>query len=112
MRYLSIFILLLISSCHEYKQKENTEKVTTLPESAFWIENKERGNWFDIESVNSHRNHAVISIYDGKNKELILKKEFMKICPSDNLKFIEDLKSEIEYYDGKRIQLKDSCYLQ
>ncbi|WP_424002493.1 hypothetical protein [Maribacter sp. IgM3_T14_3] len=88
------------------------EKIVNLPESVFWIGTKGKGNWYNIEFVNSHRNHALISVYDGENKELIIKKRFMKICPSDNLKFIEDLKSEIDFYDGKRIQLKDSCYLQ
>ena len=35
----------------------------------------------------------------------------MKICPIDELKFIEDLKTEIDFYDGENIQLKSNCYL-
>ncbi len=36
----------------------------------------------------------------------------MKICPMDELKFIEDLRQEIDFYDGEKIQLNDNCYLQ
>ena len=103
---------MIFSSCYENKQKEKVEKIVNLPESAFWIGTKKKGNWYNIESIHPHRNNAVISIYSGEKKELIVKKRFFKICPSTNLKFIEDLKSEIDFYDGKRIQLKDNCYLQ
>ncbi len=35
----------------------------------------------------------------------------MKICPVDKPKFIGDLITEINFYDGKNIQLKDNCSL-
>jgi len=60
--------------------------------------------------MHNHKNNAIISIYD-KSGELRIKGKFIKICPTDELKFIEDLKTEIDFYDGKDIQLKDNCYL-
>ncbi|MEN3325192.1 hypothetical protein VP395_15785 [Mariniflexile soesokkakense] len=81
-----------------------------IPKTAFWIEKNGKGNWFNVDWMHNHKNNATISIYD-KSGELEIKSNFMKICPIDELKFIENLKTEIDYYDGKNIQLKDNCYL-
>jgi len=81
-----------------------------IPKTAFWIKNNGNGNWFNIDWIHDHRNNAIISIYD-KSGQLLVKSKFMKICPADELKLIEDLEKEIDFYDGKDIQLKDNCYL-
>ncbi|WP_418603347.1 hypothetical protein [Hwangdonia sp.] len=81
-----------------------------IPKTAFWIESNGNGNWFNVDWLHYHKNNAVISIYD-KSGELIIKSKFMKICPINEPKFIENLKKEIDFYDGKDIQLKDNCYL-
>ncbi|MCF1192354.1 hypothetical protein LRR18_12235 [Mangrovimonas sp. AS39] len=83
-----------------------------IPESAFWAGNEEKGNWFLVESVNNHKNLVVIYIYDDQTGFLITKNQFMKVCPRNELKFIEDLEQEIDFYDGKYIHLNDNCYLQ
>ncbi|WP_040254728.1 FEKKY domain-containing protein [Psychroserpens mesophilus] len=88
----------------------NLKVYSEIPDSAFWIEKNGIGNWFNVDWMHNHKNNAIISIYD-KSGELIIKSKFMKICPIDELKFIEDLKSEIDFYDGENIQLKDNCYL-
>lgn len=88
----------------------NLKVYSDVPDSAFWIENNGIGNWFNVDWMHNHKNNAIISIYD-KSGELIIKSKFMKICSVDELKFIEDLKLEIDFYDGENIQLKDNCYL-
>ncbi|WP_347175533.1 hypothetical protein [Polaribacter uvawellassae] len=95
----------------EYKKEiDSLMKLTNIPKTAFWIEKDASGNWFNVDWMHNHKNNAVISIYD-KYGNLIVKSKFMKTCPIDELKFIEDLKTEIDFYDGENIQLKDNCYL-
>ena len=88
------------------------KRVGGIPKNAFFAEKEDNRNWFLINSIHNHKNNAQISIYDYETGELILNKRFFKICPIDELKFIEDLKKEIDFYDGEKIQLKDNCYLQ
>ena len=87
------------------------EGIDRIPKTAFLIEKDGIKTWFDVEWINSHRNMTRISIYDGENGNLILKSGFMKICPVEKLKYIGELKNEIDFYDGQNIQLKDDCYL-
>ena len=88
------------------------KRVDGIPKNAFLAGKHDNRNWFLINSIHNHKNNAQISIYDYDTGELILNKRFLKICPIDELKFIEDLKKEIDFYDGEKIQLKDNCYLQ
>lgn len=92
------------------KEIDSLMKLTNIPKTAFWIEKEKSGNWFNIDWIHNHKNHAIISIYN-KYGDLIIKSKFIKVCPIDELKFIEDLKTEIDSYDGENIQLKDNCYL-
>ena len=105
-------VAFILFSCKENGQKEKATIVSNIPETAFWIAHNGKGHWFNIENINPHQNVTLISIYDGKTKKMILSKKFMKICPGNESKFIDDLQKEIDFYDGKRIKLKDNCYLQ
>jgi len=88
------------------------KRVGGIPKHAFLAGKENKLNWFLINYIHNHKNNAQISIYDYESGELILNKRFLKICPIDELKLIEDLKKEIDFYDGEKIQLKDNCYLQ
>lgn len=88
------------------------KRVGGIPKNAFLAGKKDNRNWFLINSIHNHKNNAQISIYDNETGELILNKRFLKICPIDELKFIEDLKKEIDFYDGEKIKLKDNCFLK
>ena len=115
--YESMFKLKPKNKAYEFIMDINTEstpiKVKGIPESAFWAGNiEDDGHWFDVEWINNHKNLTRIAIYDELTGKLIKKKRFMKICPIDELKFIEDLRQEIDFYDGEKIQMKDNCYLQ
>ncbi|QCE40237.1 hypothetical protein [Psychroserpens sp. NJDZ02] len=97
----------------KFKYKKDIDsiiKLSKIPKTAFWVENNQKGHWFNLDSIHSHKNNAMISIYD-KSGNLVIKNKFFKICPMDQPKLIDDLKMEIDFYDGKDIQLKDNCYL-
>ncbi|WP_435261832.1 hypothetical protein [Tenacibaculum sp. nBUS_03] len=88
------------------------KRVGKIPLNAFLIGNEKYLNWVLINSIHNHKNNAQISIYDYESGGLIMRKRFLKICPKSELKLIENLKKEIDFYDGEKIQLKDNCYLQ
>lgn len=80
---------------------KTVKRVGGIPEDAFLAGKENKLNWFLINSIHNHKNNAQISIYDYDSGELILNKRFLKVCPIDELKFIEDLKKEIDFYDGE-----------
>ncbi len=88
------------------------KRVGGIPENAFLAGKEDKLNWFLINSIHNHKNNAQISIYDYDTGKLLLNKIFLKICPINELKYIEDLIKEIDFYDGEKIHLKDNCYLQ
>ena len=68
-------------------------------------------HWYHVEWVHNHRNNAKIGIYNKEGK-LVVKGGFMMICNNDSFTLIEDLEQQIVYFDGKKIQIKNSsCYL-
>ncbi len=87
-------------------------KPKNVPKEAFWKEKNGNGFWFHVEWINSHKNMTRIAIYHKDTGELIVRKKFIKVCSLDNPKFIENLKKEIDFYDGQNIQLIDNCFLQ
>ena len=109
-KYLLITTLFLFLSCGSQNQGK-LEGVDRIPNTAFWVENDGKGNWFDIGWINRHRNIAKISIYDGKTGDLIVKRKFITVCPVENMKYLDELLEVFDFYDGKNIQLKDNCYL-
>lgn len=84
--------------------------VAKVPETAFWIGNNGKGNYFEINRLHSHKNSALVTIYDASGT-LVCKERFMMVCPASDLQFIEDLEKEIDFYDGQNIRLKGSCFL-
>ncbi|WP_133067240.1 hypothetical protein [Flagellimonas pacifica] len=108
---LKLLILLILLSCSGLKNKMELEGTDRIPKTAFLVEKDGIKTWFDIEWINNHRNMTRISIYDGNNGNLISKGRFIKICPVQKLQHIGELKNEIDFYDGKNIQLKGDCYL-
>ncbi|MFD2890449.1 hypothetical protein ACFS5J_00260 [Flavobacterium chuncheonense] len=92
------------------REIDSLMKLTNIPITAFWIENKEIGYWFNVDYMHSHKNKAKISIFN-KNGELVTKGEFILVCPKNKIEFIDDLKIQIDHYDGKNIQLYNDCYL-
>ncbi|MEY8867919.1 hypothetical protein AB9K24_00330 [Meridianimaribacter flavus] len=95
----------------EYKKEiDSLMKLTNIPKTAFWIEKNGNGNWYNVDWMHNHKNNATLSIYD-KYGDIVTKGRFMIICPSDEIEFMDDLESQIDFYDGENIQLKSNCYL-
>ncbi len=92
------------------KLNESTQQISKMPKTAFWIAKGGEGNWYSIDRIYNHKNKATISIYD-KSKKLLSKNQYFISCPINELKFINDLKKQIVFYDGENITLKDNCYL-
>src|SRR5687768_1883472 len=108
-----IFFLYVTCSCLNKTHKVNIPpKPKGVPEKAFWKKGAQGGHWYVIESINNHRNNAIISIFNDHDGSLIISKSFMKICPIDSLEFIKDLHEEIKAFDGEKILLNSRCYLQ
>ncbi len=92
------------------KEIDSLMKLTNIPKTAFWIEKNENGNWYNIDWMHNHKNNARISIFD-KYGNIVTKGHFMIICPSDEIEFMGELETKIDFYDGENIQLKSNCYL-
>ncbi len=92
------------------KEIDSLMKLTNIPKTAFWIEKNGNGHWYNVDFMHSHKNNARISIFD-KFGELITKGHFILICPSDEIEFMGELDTQIDFYDGEKIQLKSNCYL-
>lgn len=95
----------------EYKKEiDSLMKLTNIPKTAFWIEKNGSGNWFNVDWMHNHKNYATISIFDNLGN-LITKGDFFIVCPSDEIEFMDNLETQIDFYDGQNIQLKSNCYL-
>ncbi|OIQ30767.1 MAG: hypothetical protein BM564_00730 [Bacteroidetes bacterium MedPE-SWsnd-G2] len=95
----------------EYKKEiDSLLKLTNIPKTAFWVEKDEIGYWYNIDWIHSHKNMGNISIYNHYG-DLHTKGHFFMICPSEEFQLMDDLENQIDFYDGKNIQLKSNCYL-
>jgi hypothetical protein len=118
MKILLTLILSFLLSCSTTIDKKNEPaRLKGIPENAFWIGGVDGGNWYLIDYIDDHRNNAFIKVYNDNDGSLIISKSFMLICPSDNQTLIDDLKEQIQGFDGKKIFLKSpdekaGCYLQ
>ena len=93
----------------EFKKRiDSLMKLTNIPKTAFWIEKNGVGYWYNVDS--KKYNVANIQIFD-RYGDLIKKGRFMLVCPSDEIEYVEDLKSQIEIFDGENIQFKSNCFL-
>jgi hypothetical protein len=113
-----IAFLLATSACSSnHDGRKEPVRVKGIPEKAFWVGGADGGSWFLVEDVHSHRNNAVIKVYNDNDGSLIASKRFLLVCPSESQVLIEDLNNEINGFDGERILLKspngkEGCWLQ
>ncbi len=116
LQFLVSVLIIIIFSCSPQAKKESPQP-PNIPKEAFLKLSKKGSFWYHIINVHDHRNNAVISIYDTAGK-IVITKKFIMICQViDNPIWIQDLKKQIQYFDGNRILLerpagKDSCWLQ
>jgi hypothetical protein len=114
----AIVLVAIISSCSvKQEQKNEPMRAKGIPEKAFWVGGTDDGNWYLVEDIHSHKNNATIKVYNDLDGSLIVSKRFVLVCSADNQIWIEDLKQQINCFDGKKILLKSPngkmpCYLQ
>jgi len=112
-----LFAPFTLSCSNDDRRKETESKPAIIPADAFFVKGKNRNYWCQAD-VHDHRNNAFIKLYDAKSGKLIQGKRFMVICKLEgNPIWIEDLKTQIDYFDGEKFHLKrpkgkDSCWLQ
>ena len=118
-RLLNIIVLsTLLVSCRPNDPENNTPiKKPNIPDKAFWVGGVDGGNWYLVKYIHDHKNNAFIDIYNDKTGDLILSKKFFVVCIIDNPTWIDDLKTQIISFDGKKILLratngKKNCWLQ
>jgi len=113
-----VLLIVIVASCltkQEGKKLVSTSK--NIPKDAFFVKGKNVGYWCKAE-VHDHKNNAIITIYDGVTVKLLQSKRFSVICKLEgNPLWINDLKNQIDYFDGevfhfKRLPGQDSCWLQ
>ena len=112
-----IVVVFFLIACSSGSIKDNKpKKLSNIPDSAFWCGGVDGGNWYYIHSIHPHRNMATISVYSDGDGSLIMKKQFMLICNTDKYTFINDLKKQINSFDGEKIYFQQSdtvnCWLQ
>ena len=112
-----LFFAFLLSCSTIIEKKREAVRLKGIPEKVFWIGGVDGGNWYSIDYIHDHKNNAIIKIYSDSDGSLIVSKRFLLICPSDNQMLIDDLKEQIQGFDGEKIYLKSpnekaGCYLQ
>lgn len=53
-----------------------------------------------------------MSVYNDQDGSLMISGKFMLVCPVDSMQLIKNLQEEISAFDGEKIYLTSSCYLQ
>lgn len=108
MKSLNLIVLIyLFFSCSNKRTEAFAQmRPSTISDSAFYVEGGKGGYWYTVHNMNGHQNKAEISVFDGKTGRLIVKKEFTMMCRNDNMYFIDDLKKQIQDFDGEKIYLK------
>jgi hypothetical protein len=81
------------------------ERVKGIPINSFWVGGADGGQWYLIDNINKQLNIVHFKIYNDFNGELIADKDFRLHCdPIDKID-LDNLKEQINGYDGIRIYL-------
>lgn len=112
---LILLFFVIFISC-KYSESVIPIKPQKIPKIAFWVGGSDGGNWYVVKNINSHRNSALISIYN-ENGDLIISKKFFVMCSEHNQTLLTNLEKQINAFDGNKILLidkanKKSCWLQ
>ncbi|MBT1702292.1 hypothetical protein [Chryseosolibacter indicus] len=100
-----LLVICLSSRCSTTNQSE-PEKVKGIPDHAFWVGGADGGQWYLIRDIEKVSSTAAIAIYNDNTGDLEADKRFTLICNSASLLDLDNLKNEIEAFDGETIFLK------
>ena len=114
-----VLLIVIVTSCASKQEgKSVVSKSTNIPKDAFFVKGKNNDGYWCQADVHDHKNNAFLKIYDGVTGALLQSKRFSVICKLEgNPLWINDLKTQIDYFDGAEFHLKrlpgqDSCWLQ
>ncbi len=94
-------IILLLSSAFVITSCKTSapEKLSNIPENAFWAGEDSLGHWFLVDSINKISKTAHFKIYNDKSGKLVSNKKFKLHCYLCEEQIdLENLKNEIRYY--------------
>ena len=116
MKTIVLMILISLYSCvgtdHKYKILNNTKNVDAsdkpknISDKAFWVGGADGGNWYLVDSINKSRKEASIKVYNDYTGELIVSKTFKMKCINDDGINWDNLREQINAFDGEKIQLE------
>ena len=100
----SLIIIFLWTNCSTAKYEP--ERIKGIPKDAFWIGGEDGGQWYKIKKFNEESLTADFVIYNDYTGEITTERQFRLKCNSRaDIKW-DNLKDEINAYDGQRIILK------
>lgn len=102
----SILIFIYLSTSCNTIDKSEPEKVKGIPDNAFWVGGVDDGQWYVIKEIERQSLTADISIYNDNTGDLEVHRRFTLICNSASTFNIDNLKNEIDSFDGETIVLK------
>jgi len=94
----------LFTSCNTNSTTE-PERVNGIPDDAFWVGGADGGQWYVIKGIEKESLTADISIYNDNTGDLEVDRRFTLSCNSAYAFNIENLKNEINAFDGETIIL-------
>jgi hypothetical protein len=107
MKAFILIFLFSLSTCVNTSYKAvPPEKVKSIPDKAFWVGGVDGGNWYLLDFINKSRKEAFFKIYNDYTGELIESKKFKLKCDNDDGINWNDLKGQINAFDGERILLE------
>lgn len=115
---LSILIIIFLwTSCSTTDTGEPT-RIKGIPENTFWVGGQDGGQWFEIKEIDKESLTADIAIYNENTGDLDADRQFKLKCNSKSQFNLDNLKNEINGFDGQRILLKQldkedrNCFLE
>ncbi len=94
------------------------KKMANIPAGAFWIGGVDGGNWCLINNINTKAKTVNLRIYNDFNGKLLMNKNFKLNCNPDVGINWNNLKEQIDYFDGQLVYLSvlgadgNYCYFE
>lgn len=119
MKYsVSILVIIALWTSCRTADKAEPKGIKGIPETAFWVGGQDGGQWYEIKSIDRETLAADIVIYNDNTGVMEMSGQFKLKCISANQFNLDNLKNEINGFDGQRIILKTTdkeyknCFLE